>query len=215
MSYFGLNIAGSAIDAFQTAENITALHQPLTLRADLSTRTIRRLASFVGTALLESLSARRGLDDDTRVYLNRRLRARLERGDLPYVEEDQAERSVIIAAHEGSLDEEFVDEAAKTGNKEAVITALAMLGHVAPQTVQRILESHSAKAIIALVWKARLSMRVAFKIQNSIAKLPAREILPARNGKDFPLTEEEMRWQLDYFDVPMPPTAGSRPFSDM
>ena len=32
-------------------------------------------------------------------------------------------------------------------------------------------------------------------------KLPARELLPARGGIGFPLTKEEMRWHLSYFDI--------------
>ena len=42
-------------------------------------------------------------------------------------------------------------------------------------------------------------MRSAFKIQRFLMKLPADELLPARNGTFFPLTEDEMRWHLSYF----------------
>ena len=59
----------------------------------------------------------------------------------------------------------------------------------------------SAKPIIALVWHAHLSMRVAFKIQTGIMKLTGRDLLPARGGIGFPLTKEEMRWHLNYFDI--------------
>ncbi len=51
----------------------------------------------------------------------------------------------------------------------------------------------------ALVWRAGLSMRAAFKIQRFVMKLPADELLPARNGIRFPLADEEMRWHLGYF----------------
>ena len=46
-------------------------------------------------------------------------------------------------------------------------------------------------------------MRVAFKIQTFIMKLPTREVLPARGGVGFPLSKEEMRWHLSYFDIPV------------
>ncbi len=60
---------------------------------------------------------------------------------------------------------------------------------------------HSAKPLVALVWHAHLSMRMAFKIQTFVMKLPARELLPARGGVNFPLSKEEMRWHLSYFDI--------------
>ena len=61
--------------------------------------------------------------------------------------------------------------------------------------------SRSAKPVTALVWHAGLSMRVAFKIQSFVMKLSAGELLPARAGVHFPMTEDEMRWHLGYFDV--------------
>jgi hypothetical protein len=32
-------------------------------------------------------------------------------------------------------------------------------------------------------------------------RLKGRDLLPARGGVDFPLTEDEMRWHLGYFGV--------------
>lgn len=181
----------------ETAETITALHHPLTLRADLSTRTIRRLASFVGSALLDVLAARSGLDDDTRRLLDQRVRARLRSGETP----KSVEPAEPVLNYD-AIDEEFLDEAAKAGNRDAVVAALVKFSNVPAPIVRRILESRSAKAVISLVWKAQLSVRFAVKIQNFVMHLGASERIPARNGKDFPLTEDEMRWQLSYFDVP-------------
>ena len=67
-----------------------------------------------------------------------------------------------------------------------MILALAALAQVPEATVRKILGQRGAKPLVALVWRAHLSMRVAFKIQTLIMKLPARELLPARGGVDFP-----------------------------
>ena len=32
-------------------------------------------------------------------------------------------------------------------------------------------------------------------------KLSCRDLLPARGGVGFPLTKEEMRWHLGFFDI--------------
>ena len=66
---------------------------------------------------------------------------------------------------------------------------------------RKILASRSAKAVTALCWQAGLSMRVAFKIQSAVAKLRADELLPARAGVAYPLTEKEMQWHLSYFGL--------------
>jgi hypothetical protein len=44
-------------------------------------------------------------------------------------------------------------------------------------------------------------MRVAFKIQVLVVKLKSGELLSAREGVAYPLSEDEMRWHLSYFGV--------------
>jgi hypothetical protein len=94
-----------------------------------------------------------------------------------------------------------VEDAIEVGNREGVFEALALLAGVKRNAVDRIVASRNAKAVTALAWKAGASMRTAFKIQTLALKLPADELLPARAGVEFPLSEEEMRWHLSYFGI--------------
>ncbi len=184
------------------AEGVRALQQPLVLRTDLSPRAIRRIASFVGAELIEQLAQRHGLDDETRKALKQELRTRLERVTAPAApSEEKAAAAVSAALKSRTLDEAFVAEAAESGHKETVALALAELAHVPADTARKILAARNARPITALVWRAKLAMRVSFKIQNHVMHLPAHELLPARGGVAFPLSEDEMRWHLAYFDV--------------
>ena len=182
------------------AEEISAWHLPLALRADLSARVIRRIGSFVGASILERLAARNDLSDATRIHLNRELRARLAESPMESGGVSAADL-IAEAQKEGRLDGAFVEQAAQAGHRETVILALAQLANIHEQTVKKILTSGSAKPLVALVWHAHLSMRLAFKIQTLIMKLPTREVLPARGGVGFPLSKEEMRWHLNYFNI--------------
>jgi uncharacterized protein (DUF2336 family) len=188
----------------EQAENIRAWHQPLVLRVDLSQRAIRRIASFVGAALIEMLGRNQKLDPETRDHLNHQLRHRIDTGeDAHRSDEDQAATVVEAARRAGKLDDGFVDSAAEAGKREVVTVALSVLTKVPQETVRKILAFRSAKPVTALVWRAKLSMRVAFRIQRFVMKLPADELLPAREGVRFPLSDDEMRWHLSYFDVPV------------
>ncbi|HVZ69023.1 MAG TPA: DUF2336 domain-containing protein [Rhizomicrobium sp.] len=189
-------------DIIERAEKIRAWHQPLVMRADLSQRAIKRIATFVGAALIEMLGRNHKLDPDTRDHLNQQLRRRIESGeDVQRSEEDRAAVEVEAARRKGKLDDAFVDAAAEAGRREVVAHSLAALAHVPVETVRKILQFRSAKPVTALVWRAKLSMRVAFRIQRYVMKLPTSELLPARDGVRFPLSEDEMRWHLSYFDV--------------
>jgi uncharacterized protein (DUF2336 family) len=194
-----------AMDSIITqAEKLEALRQPLTMRSDLSKRAIWRIASFVGASLIEQLMQRYGLDEEIKHQLNKELRARLQDSETPdNTSLETARREVAAALAAGSLDENFVDTAAMSGKRDAVIVALCALAKVPEGTVRKIVQSGSAKPVIALVWHAGLSMRVAFKIQSFVMKLTAGELMPARAGVHFPMTEDEMRWHLGYFDVAM------------
>ena len=188
----------------EEAEDVSDWHVPLALRADLSARAIRRIASFVGAALVERLAARHDLSDATRQSLSRELRARLAeqdeilRGPAPGL---LAPERVAQAKAAGKLDSVFLEQAAQSGSRELVTLALAELSGVPEATIKRILAARNAKPIVALVWHAHLPMRTAFKIQTYIMRLPSHELLPARGGVHFPLTKEEMRWHLNYFSI--------------
>ncbi len=181
-------------------EEINAWQLPVALRADLSARAIRRIGALVGASILERLAARNDLSDTTRIYLNRELRARLAENTVEEGAPSAAD-AVANAQAEGRLDGDFVEKAAQGGQREVVVLALAKLANVNEQTVKKVLTAGGAKPLVALVWHAHLSMRVAFKIQTFIMKLPTRDVLPARGGVGFPLSKEEMRWHLNYFGI--------------
>ena len=194
------NTMGRIIDH---AEAIEAWQGPLVARSDLSMRALRRIAGFVGVSLLRQLTERHGLDGETAQYFKRCLRLRLEHDDeTAETKEEKARAAVMAAREQGALDERYVEEAVEAGHRDVVIESLALLAQAPRPIIEKIFSSRSAKAITALTWKAGLAMRIAFKIQTMLLKLHADELLPARAGVAFPLTEEEMRWHLSYFEFP-------------
>ena len=188
-------------DIVAQAEQIDAWHLPLALRADLSSRAIRRIAGFVGAALIELLSQRTGLDGDTQIFLKKRLKEKLDARGPDAESAEAAAREVEQARAAGMLDDMFVDDAVFGGRRETVIHALAAMAPAPLETVRKIISARGAKPLVALAWRAGISMRVAFKIQGLIMKLPAGELLHAKGGTLFPLTEDEMRWHLRHFNV--------------
>ena len=182
------------------ARSIEEWHGPLIARSDLSLRALKRIAGFVGVALLRQLSERHGLDEETVQHLKRCLRQRLEDDDRHLgSKEDKAHAEVAAALERGALDERYVEEAVETGQREIVIESVALLAQAPRSAIEKIFASRSSKAITAVAWKAGLTMRIGFKIQTMLLKLHADELLPARSGVAFPLSEDEMRWHLSYF----------------
>jgi uncharacterized protein (DUF2336 family) len=185
------------------ASRIKDWHLPLVLRNDLSQRAIRRLAGFVSSSLIEKLAARHGMDQQTRDHLAKQLRHRIEASTAETDDPTHAVESEITKLHRaGKLTDEFLENAAEAGRRDLVVAALTKLARLPADTARRMLESGTAKPVTALVWRAGLSMRTCFKIQTLLMRLPASELLPARGGVEFPLSEAEMKWHLDYFGAP-------------
>lgn len=184
------------------AEGIDAWHQPLVFRMDLSVRAVKRIATFVGFSLLSMLEKREGLDPETASELRRRVRERIEKDEFSRAageKNEAAARAVKEALDEGRLDDSFLMEAAGRGDRAVIAYALAARLRAPLFSVERVLAAKNGKALTALVWRAGFSMRASLKIQAFVLKLPAPELVAARNGVDFPLSETEMRWHLAFF----------------
>lgn len=196
------DITQQAMEALLSrAAEIESWHEPLVGRPNLSSRVVKRIAGFVSSALIERLIGRQGLDAETAADLKRRVRHSIDTGALENLNADTAEQRVRDAHAQGRLNDHFVASAADSGERDTVVIALATLAALPATTVRRIFESRSARAIAALIWKCRLSMRVAVAVQTSLLKLPSNEILHARLGTEFPMPPEEMAMHLELFGV--------------
>lgn len=165
-----------------------------------------RLSGFVDEAVLTLLKQRNDFDGPTAREVMKVMRRRLEWIEQRRGDETPAERARRLHST-GSLDETAVSDALSWHEDEFVRAALALRAGIQGHIVNQILATASPKSITALVWRARLSMRVAIQVQAQIAKIPSPMLLNARNGVDFPLSEAEMESTLAFFDVATPARA--------
>lgn len=184
-----------------------AWHEPLVRRPSLSQRALRRIAGFVASSLLSILEERHDLDPETRKNVVQAVRRRVkEEADAPpgpkkQETDDEARKRALDLHRKGKLDDETMRTAAEMGQRTFLHHALALRARLEPAVVEQIARSQSSRAITALTWYSGLAMRTAMALQKHYARLPSAAILNARNGVAYPLTEEEMRWYIDYFSA--------------
>lgn len=192
--------------------------------ADIPQETLAEMAE--DPALAPALKRRHGLPERLRERIHAlvdeavfdRLAAapELEAGDLATVEEVARRRLTSIEerpasetigqrvrrlAAEGRLNDAAVSDAIGLGEREFAVRALALLAGAPVTVIATILDSGSARAITALFWHAGLSMRTALQAQRLLAHLPPSRQLPAREGTDYPLSESELRFQLEFLGL--------------
>jgi uncharacterized protein (DUF2336 family) len=180
----------------------TAWQPALVARPVLPARAVKKLAGFVAESLLKKLQSRSDLDKTTADAVAAEVRKRIEEGgDAAAEEKPPVDPAAEVAKLKkaGKLDSEAVSEAVLAGQRDFVRHALATMAGVTTDYIDRVLQGHSAKGITALAWKAGCSMRLALQLQTSMGGIPPNKALRPRDGTEFPLSPEEMEWQLDFF----------------
>lgn len=183
----------------EAAAEVTAWHEPLVARPQLSMKAVRKLAAFVAETLLGRLEAREDLDRKTARAVAKEVHRRIE---LRAANEDcgeLAEKHVRGLHAKGQLTDEILTRALNRGDRDTVRFGLALRAGYSVALVDHILSAHSAKGVTALSWKAGCPMRFANQLQLRMGGIPPAQALTPRNGTDYPLPPEEMEWQLEFF----------------
>ena len=202
----------------ERAPEIASWHRPLVSRPWLPSNAAKKLARFVAQSLLQLLSDRHDLDPETarevKAVVLERIDAAPGAASDPHpaaIAEGRSATSEALARAralkaEGKLDEETVLDALGS-DRNFVRAALATLGNLPMDVVDRVLSAHSPKGVMALVWHCRLSAHAAVKVQIQLGQIAPGAALRPSGGR-YPLSEEAMRWQLEFFGGVLAPGAG-------
>jgi len=172
-------------------------HEPFVHRPRLPLAAIRRLAQFVATQLLDVLKSQPAIDEQAAAEIAELVRSRIDTPDETITPAQQ----VQALADKGKLDEPAITSALENGQRGFVIAALALKGATDKDTVNRIISARSAKGMTALAHKAGLSMRLALQLQTRLAGIAPSQALYPREGSAYPLSDEDINWQLEFFGI--------------
>jgi len=198
-------IREETLDALaERAAAVPAWHEPLVGRPALSARAMLLLAEFVADALIERLARRDDVDPATAEKMRATVRVRLNRDATATSGAAFADDASLMARakemrEQGRLDEAEVLRALSAGERAFVAAALAVVAGLPLAAVQKAVSLKSAKGLVAIAWKAGLTPEAAVQLQLRLAHLAPSAVRGAGDRDRFPLSEDEMRWQLDYF----------------
>ena len=146
---------------------------------------------------------------DRSLYTFLRHKARLDKKTTRQVMDTMYRRIDTTHSFEtippGDLTEEQLKDALLLGENKIVLDALAARTQSDPDVVQRMLvTAQAAKPVIALCALAQLSPQFSVLVQQRIARLSPEKILYPKDGENWPLSQEDMQWQLEFFGVASP-----------
>jgi uncharacterized protein (DUF2336 family) len=184
-------------DLIERADGKPDWHAPLVGRPALSPKSMRHLAGFVTESLLETLQSRDDIDPETARVLSATVRERLD--DETGSESGGDENNILDMFADGTLDENAIDAALNKGDRSFVVSALALKSGLSTQIIQKVVSMASAKGMVALAWKSGLSMKLAMQLQLRLARVAPDAVLKAAKGDKYPMSDEDMDWQLEFF----------------
>ncbi len=182
------------------AESVEDLHEPMVMRVDLSIRAMRRIAGFVASSLVEKLVQRNDLSPDIEKELKKSVKGRIE--ETENFSEPQEDEGIVRAEKlwaSGKLDEKTMAEAVAEKELSFVHNGLSLMTGLQVGTIRKILNSRNGKVVTALCWRAKLSMRLAIRIQTDVAHVSNKDLVNAKDGVEYPFDEKEMDWQLSFY----------------
>ncbi len=185
----------------------TLWQAPLATRPKLSPGAGTKLAQVLADNVLEMFSQRADLDPKTLSAVKDAVHQRLGGGKAAKRTmvatdpmRDDPPLELINGMHAaGRLDAATVDKALQSNDLPFALGALMVLAEVDLKAVRRIVSEKNAKAVVALVWKAGLPMKTALLAQQRLAHVSPGELIKPILGGDYPLGDEEMDWQIEFY----------------
>jgi len=174
-------------------------HGPLVRRPDLTARAAQRLAEIIADDLLAELARRSDLSPESRQALARRLAERLHPPGKD--SEETLEMAYAWAQKEaaaGRLDEAAIRASLRKANLVRTIALLAVAAKVTPAVVEQARQLRDLKGLVSLVWRGGFSPSLIVPVQVLLAEVPPPKALAPAPGGGFPLSEEEMQWQIGF-----------------
>lgn len=204
-----LNNAGAIIteDLLETivarANEYPEWHKPLAVNKALSPLMAQKLAAYVDKSVRKILLERSDLDKRTINEVTEVIKRRMEYEEQRknnFAGSDPVKRAKKMFAS-GDLLEKVFEDAIAMHDKKFVFAGLALRANTSIANIEKVFDVKAPKSICAVCWKAGLSMRLAMRLQQTFGEVKSVNIIYPRHGTDYPLTEEELRWQLGVIGI--------------
>lgn len=198
----GAQISAKTLQAvIEKARLYPEWQKPVAVHKMLSSDMAAALAEFADASVRDILVKRSDFDEQAVEGIAAVFRRRLEFAGEQERSAEDPEKKVVRLEKAGDLSEDAISDALAMGEKEFVYTAIARRAKTSVAMVKKVFDMHAPKPIVALCWRAELSMRFALQLQKELGRVPAKDLLYPRGGTDYPLTRDELVWQLEFLGL--------------
>ena len=163
-------------------------------------RSIRTLSMIVAGHLIDVLVNRadvpHGVADEIRGLVAARLDPPAPPGAADFLEGARQKHEA------GKLNEGAFLDACASGDTQQAAAILSVSSGVSLETIERAVTLRSPKALVSVVGRAGFTMRAGCVVQSLLGRLGPNEILTPTADGAFPLSPDEMDWQIELLGQP-------------
>lgn len=173
--------------------------KPVAMKKNLPSYLLKELACFIDLSVRSILLERTDFDAETMTDVSNIVGRRID--FMGQGSDKTTEQRVLDFFKSGKLSDETMADALSMKDRDFVILGLACLAKTNRKNIEQIFAMRAAKPIVAVCWKSGLSMRFALRLQQEIAQIPHKELVYPRGGTDYPLSEADLKWQLEFLGL--------------
>ncbi len=194
--------AGLLEEIVSMAKTMPEWQAPVATHKNLPVELALELADFAEEEVRGLLARRGDFDEEVVEEISAAFHRRLEyaAGKSADDSDDPVKRARRLC-QEGRLDEEMISDALGMRDRDFVMAAIACLARISLGDMNKIIDMKAPRPLVAVCWKAGLSMRMALRAQKEIAHIPPKELVYPKGGTDYPLAETDLTWQLDFLGL--------------
>jgi len=185
----------------EMAKKFPEWQKPMATRSKMPVSIVKDLAEFVDASVRDLLLQRSDFDEQMSEEIAAIFRRRVDYATQEDDGGEGVEERLNRIVDEGRLNEETISDALAMRDKAFVNAAIARIVGIDTDGVVKVFEMKSPKAIVALAWKAGLSMRLALQLQKEIGHIQPRELLYPKDGTDYPMSDDDLHWQLEFLGL--------------
>ncbi len=189
-------------EIIERAKDFPEWHKPLAINHKLPQNMARKLARYTDARIRKLLQDKGGydLDESEIVTDGTRRRIALEE-DIQNRDDKNLKKEIANLESKGKLTETVIGDHLALRDYDFVYESLAYKLNITSVKIKDMFKIKKPETVCAVCWRARLSMRFCLRIQQELVGISHREALVPKQGSDYPLSEKDMLWQLEFMDV--------------
>lgn len=197
-------------DLISRSNDVELWQKPLVTRPRLPEGAAQRMAGFIVENLLGALKQRSDFDAETMQSVSGIIRHRL--GDdtmmakkalaagFDFLKVEPPIDTVKRLNEAGKLTDKVVMKALQAGDHAFVFAALIVSAAVSVTLARKVFVEKNPQGIVALIGKSKMPVEMIVMAQQQMGRIAPSEIVHPGPDGEFPLTDEEIDWQIEFFN---------------